>query len=156
MQNNYTLCKKANWVEVDVISLTDHLSCQSTLLQINLTECGWCISKTYAHQINLWSHLHVVVGLLSTSSGRNDDISAKMSRKGWKFEAAIKKIWKSSTSEWISTFAECSKFTWIEFERVLMFHHLRESQNPWMTIFLISREFEWKSSKILRNFTGNC
>ena len=37
-----------------------------------------------------------------------------------------------------------------------MFHLLREPWNPWMTISIILHDFEWKTSKLLRDFMWNC
>ena len=48
------------------------------------------------------------------------------------------------------------KFMWIEHERHFMFHHLRESLNPWMTIFPIFCGFEWKLETILCGFMWDC
>ena len=38
-----------------------------------------------------------------------------------------------------------AKFTWIELERVIISHHLQKTWNPWITIFLILRDFVRKT-----------
>ena len=62
-----------------------------------------------------------------------------------------------SFGEWLATNIQTRdvswpKFPWIECEWDFTFHHLRETWNPWMTIFPIYWDFEWIRSKFLCEF----
>ena len=46
-----------------------------------------------------------------------------------------------------------SRFSWIERKCDFIYHHFRELWNPWMTIFPISCNFEWKIGQFFRDFT---
>ena len=64
---------------------------------------------------------------------------------------------KENPSEWLATNIQTRdvswpKFPWIECEWDFTFHHLRETWNPWMTIFPIYWDFEWIRSKFLCEF----
>ena len=43
-------------------------------------------------------------------------------------------------------------FLWIQCKRDFNYHHLRKTWNPWMTIFPIYRNFEWKTCGFLLYF----
>ena len=77
-------------------------------------------------------------------------VTMKLHFWSWNFE-----IGKLQNSNVIYSDGSWSKFTWIESECDFMIHHLRESWNPWITIFPIFRDFEWKISKFWRDFTRN-
>ena len=47
------------------------------------------------------------------------------------------------------------KFTWIECERDFSSYRLCEMPNPWMTIYSIFRDFEWKTCQLKHEFTWN-
>ena len=48
-----------------------------------------------------------------------------------------------------------SRFSWIERKCDFIFHHFRKPWNPWMTIFPIFVNLQWRSFKILHDFTWN-
>ena len=49
-----------------------------------------------------------------------------------------------------------NKITWIKGKCDFTTHHMRETLNPWKTIYPIFRDFEWKTCQFQHRFTYNC